>query len=258
MQRLSKDQIKLLKTLSNKGLSLRKIQKRTKIPLSTIQYRLNKNKGLKREKQIKIPSSDFIKGELVGSFAGDGNYYYDKTGRCSKHRIRYSLSYQKDREYANHLVSILKSMGLNVHNYIKMYKGNPSELELRVHSINFIKFIKEYIVWEGRKSYSVQLKENIKCNKNFLLGFVRGVMDTDGYVESHGIACEVTSKNLISNLKDILSSIKINPKITIRKRKGKKNLHRIRISKKYLKIYKKCIGFSNPRKMKKLVEINLK
>jgi len=146
-------------------------------------------------------------------------------------------------------------MGLNPKKYTLMNKGKPSVLELRTSSVNFIRFIKEYLVWQDKKTYSVQLKKDIKLSNDFIFGFARGLMDTDGYVESHGVACEVTSPNLINNLKNIVSIIKINPKITVRKRKNRKDLHRLRISKGYLKTYQKYIGFSNPRKSKKVLEI---
>lgn len=256
MERLSETQINLIRTLSNKKLSLRKIQQKTKIPLSTLQYRLNKNKKVKRERQIKIPSSEFIKGEIIGSFAGDGNYYHDQNGRCSKHYVRYSLSYRDDKNYADYLSLVFKNIGLNVNIYIKLYKGKPSAFELRVCSLNFIRFIKEYVIWKNKKTYSIQLRKDIKLSKNFLLGFARGIMDTDGFVESHGVACGVVSKKLINDLKKIFSIIQIKPKITVKKREGKrKNLYLLRVSKKYLGTYNEYIGFSNLRKKKRLIEI---
>lgn len=209
-----------------------------------------------RIKPITLPPSSFIKGEIIGAFAGDGSYYHDTFGRSSKYLIRYFLSYRDDWEYKEHLVSLLKNMGLNVNVFIRFYKGKASALEIRAISLNFSKFIKEYLIWEGVKSHSVQLNKGMKLDKDFLLGFARGLMDTDGFTERFGVACGSTSEKLIKDLEKILLKIGIIPKITIKNRKGnRKNLYLLRISRKYLEKYEKNIGFSNPRKKQKLLKI---
>lgn len=256
MKRLSKIQIRLIKNLSKNGLSLRKIQKKTNITLSTIQYNLNVNKKVKRVKQINLLFPDFIKGEIIGSFAGDGSYYHDKNGRSSKYYTRYFLSYKDDKEYKNYLVSLFKKMGLNPKVYVKNYKGNPSSFEIRISSINLSNFIKDYLHWENRKVYSIRLAKEIEShNKSFLFGFARGLMDTDGFVENINISCGVVSKELIEDLRKILLILKIVPRITVRKRDNRKDLYLLRIPRKYLEIYYKNIGFSNKRKEEGLLKI---
>ena len=77
MKRLTQESKNFIKILANKGLSLRKIQNITNIPLSTLQYNLNKNSERKRTREIIISQSDFLKGEIIGAFAGDGRYKYE-------------------------------------------------------------------------------------------------------------------------------------------------------------------------------------
>ncbi len=97
MKRLAQENKESIKKLANEGLSLREIQKITKIPLSTLQYNLNKNSGRKRTKEIIIPESDFLRGEIIGAFTGDGCYKYTKRGRSRNHLITFTLSFEKDK-----------------------------------------------------------------------------------------------------------------------------------------------------------------
>jgi len=255
MRRLTKEDKKRIKNLNNKGLSLRQIQKETNIPLSTLQYNLNKDKNRKRIKEINLPSHDFLKGEILGAFAGDGSFYYDKSGRSSRYSIRFYFSYYEE-EYRDYIYHLLKDMNLNVNIYTTKYKGNISCFEIRTFSIKFLNFIKENLYFGDNKTDSICLLKNINnYSEDFLYGFARGLMDTDGFVETYNISCGVISKNLIKNLEKIFLKINIRPNITIRIREGRKNLYLLRIPRKYLEVYYTNIGFSNPNKSRKLINI---
>lgn len=112
------------------------------------------------------------------------------------------------------------------------------------------------MIWKEKRCYSIKLIEDLKFNKHFLFGFARGLMDTDGYVESHGVGCSSTSKALIYDLKNIFETIGIKPTVRkLKKKQNEKTQHRIRIKKSDLIIYYKKIGFSNPRKQNSLIKI---
>ncbi len=259
MKRLTKNQKEIIKNFHSKGLSLRQIQKKTNIPLSTLQYNLNKNSGRKRTKELIIPESDFIIGELIGAFAGDGSFYANTNDGYKRYWIRFFLSYYDDKQYMFYLCKILKNMDLNPKIYIKKFNGKPSSFEIRVISINLYLFIKRYLFWEGKKANSVCLKDKISAYSNdFLFGFARGLMDTDGFIENNSIGFGVTSKRLVENLSEILSMIGICTNITIKKPKKEnwREVYLIRTSKKvFLKIYSDKIGFSHFRKQKELFNL---
>ena len=256
MNRLSNEQKNIIKSLHSEGLSLRNIQQKTDIPLSTLQYNLNKNSGRKRIKQLILPKSEFILGEIIGAFCGDGSYFHSKSKRSGKYLVRYFLSYRDDMEYANYLHSVFKKMNLNPFFIIRKNKGIQNVIEVRISSIKLIELIKSYVLWEEDKTYSVRLIRSIKSySKDFLFGFARGMMDTDGFVETYNVACGVISKRLIENLSDIFSIVNLNSKITIRIRPCRRDLYLLRVPKKSLEIYYKNIGFSNLRKEKKLLGI---
>ncbi len=91
-----------------------------------------------------------------------------------------------------------------------------------------------------------------------MLGFARGLMDTDGFV-SNRVGCGVVSERLIDNLKEILSKNYIKSIIKIIKRPlNRRDLYLLTIDKRNLNNYEQKIGFSNLRKKKELLKKILK
>ena len=132
MRRLGRKQKEEIKKLKFNGYSLRQIKKIMNLPLSTVQYHSpNKKRG--KIVEIKKVPPDFIIGELVGAFAGDGNYFYYTENRKRCHCIRYYLSYKDDKEYAQYLFDVLKKMGLNPQLYNLKQYGRFTVREVRVN-----------------------------------------------------------------------------------------------------------------------------
>ena len=103
----------------------------------------------------------------------------------------------------------------------------------------------------------VRLKDNILAyNPNFLRGFVRGLMDTDGFVGISNICFAVVSKSLVLNFKDILFLFNIESKFFTKIReRNRKDLHFCRVNRPYLDLYHNLFGFSNQRKLDSLLRI---
>ena len=73
---------------------------------------------------------------------------------------------------------------------------------LEIKSKVFIEFIKDYLFWETNKTFSVRLrKEDFLQKRLFAKGFIRGLVDSDGYVRRgrKEIYFGSTSKNLFGN-----------------------------------------------------------
>lgn len=257
MVRLSNEKISKIKNLSLEGMSLREIQKRTRLPLSTIQYHSPKRKK-GRIKIVKIPKSNFTIGEIMGAFAGDGYAHTIISGRTHNHFVRFFLSYDKDQAYAKYLFNLLRKMNLNPHIYNTKYKGKYSKIEVRVSSIKFKEFISNYLKWRDKKKYTVSLREGINYyNKDFLRGFIRGLMDTDGFVEVYNVAFGVVSKKLALNFRDILNEFKVECSFKVRKdkRENRKDLYLCRVPRRNLDRFNDLFSFSNPRKLNSLMNI---
>ena len=255
-KRLSQEEKDRIKEFTLKGKSLRQDSKILGIGVTTLYYHVRKFKP-KQFKKMKMTLKDFQLGELIGSFVGDGNFYYDRNGRSRRYTIRYYLSYEDDIPYSRYLMKLFKKMNLNPKTLYRKNQGKLSSIEIRIYSKEFYNLLREYITWEGTKTYSVKLLREINdYNKDFLKGFIRGLMDTDGFVETYNVCLGVTSKPLILNFKDILTRFNIQHKLTIRKRdESRKDLFLCRVHRESLVSYRDLFGFSNPRKMNRLLNI---
>lgn len=257
-QRLTEDEKMLLKKLTLEGDSLSIIMKKTGLGKTTIHYNVKKYKARQKKELINNLSDEKV-GQLMGAFAGDGSYYYWpwKIDRGGLHRVKYNLSLKTDLNYALHLFGLLRQLNLNPF-ISKRIKKNLAEL--CVNSQAYIEFIREFLIWEGKRTYSIRLKQGLdKYSEEFLKGFVRGLMDTDGYVEVSNVSCGCTSRRLMKNLAAILDKFDLKYKWSVKKREPlRRDLYLIRIYRNSLESYHKIIGFSNKYKLKSLEKILMK
>jgi len=257
-QRFSSEEILLIKNLTNEGRSLNYLSNLLNVGKPTIYYQVRKFKP-RIKKDFIIGLNDFEIGELIGAFAGDGSYcYYLKDKNNLKmggsHRVRYHLSLRDDYQYAEYLKFLLISMNLNPHFCKRESEGT---LDISMSSEEFALFIKKYLNWSGKKTYTVCLKDSIRSySEDFIKGFVRGLMDTDGYVEVSNVGVMCVSENLIKNLRDIFDFFNIKYKFSIKIFKVKrKDGHLVRVYRDSLEKYNFLFGFSNKYKQEKLNKI---
>ena len=140
---------------------------------------------------------------------------------------------------------------------VKQRYGRPSCFDIKVYSLRLYELLIDNLHWKGKKNYSVCLRHDINnYSKEFLFGFARGLMDTDGCVDRCNLIFTSISKNLTYNLRDIFLLIGIQHTDFVEKRKAPRNdQYKLRVLKKGLILYSSFIGFSNPRKQIKLLEI---
>ncbi|NCO11018.1 hypothetical protein CO038_04220 [Candidatus Pacearchaeota archaeon CG_4_9_14_0_2_um_filter_39_13] len=256
-RRFSTEEILLIKRLTDEGKSLNYLSRLFSVGKSTLYYQIRKFKP-RIKKEFLVRLSDFHIGELIGAFAGDGNYShqrYDRRfpSRPTHHRIRYFLTFSKEREYAEYLKNLLAKLNLNPY----IMNRNESVLILTVNSKEYIDFIKTYLTWDKDKTFSIRLKKNIsEYSDNFLRGFARGLMDTDGFLNPGNAVCACISKELINNLSEIFTSFDLNIKRRVLIRKGNSRpLYFVRVRRKSLERYGDVIGFSNKAKAQSLDNI---
>lgn len=254
--RLSKGEKEKIRKMTLEGKSLNQIVKLTGLGKTTIYYNVKDLKPRQWRKLIVNLNSEQI-GKLIGAFAGDGSYYYSrKKNGGGNHKIRYSLCFSMDMDYAKYLIKLLKKLNLNP--FISCRdesKGN--KVEVGVTSKEYLEFIRKFVSWEGKRTYSIGLKNKIEdYDKDFLRGFVRGLMDTDGYIEISNVSCAVVSENLIKSLAQILDLFGLRYKLTKKKRvPPQKDIFLIRIYRDSLEKYHELFGFSNKYKLESLNKI---
>lgn len=249
--RLSKKQISEIIELYNSGVSLSKISQKLAIGKSTIYYHTRKNFGRKFNK---IAFNDNLKeelGEFVGTFAGDGNFYFGKEKYAYIIRIFVS---GYERAYANSLCGLIfKLFG----KYPNVYFSEDSNCFIvRIMSRDIYEIIKKHIIWEHNKTLSVRLKHDIDTyEQTFLKGFVRGLFNTDGnvYVPKKRVSFSSISKRLIYQASDILNNFDIEHSVyEIVGRNGRKDIYCVSIMVKDAPKFEKVINLTNPYKKEAL------
>lgn len=242
MKRLNEQQKSIIKRLAKSGMSINKICKKLNLPKSTVYYWFRKTIGRKIKKvTIKNNLEEEI-GEIIGIFAGDGNFYMDKNYR---YRVRFYFSNDEIR-YAQKVNWLLKQV---YGKYGRVFtQGNM--ILIQIISKDISNHIKKFLFWEGKKTYSVRLKKQPKYySLDFLKGFCRGLMDSDGWSTKGNLMISCVSEKLMNNLSESLTICGVPHLKTKWKRKDEvKSQTAIFLKKERAIKYSKIIGTSNSKK----------
>lgn len=221
MKRLSEEEKFHIISLMKNGKSLNHISKLIGKGKSTLYYHYKKTFG-KKYKKITIPKKDLFIGELLGLFVGDGNLYYDK--KKNRYSVRFFFNFQ-EKNYVKELINF----------FHKNFQKRPhlsrvkNVLVLRYYSKELSTFIKEYVGWgisldkrgANQKSRTVFLKKDNYSN-NFKIGFLRGFLDSDGYLSDKKILFGSASEKIMKQTVKFLSDLNFQKfKLSLYNRKEK-------------------------------------
>ena len=187
---------KIIRLILN-SVSIPKISQKLNLGKSTIYYYYKKLKG----KKFIVPSfyirDNEVEGEIVGAFAADG---------CAVPQSQYQVAFYfslDEEDYAQSFLELLTKF-FNKKPYFYRYpKGG--KIIVRYKSKDIYKFLKHYLTWEGKKTYSVSLK-NSSHSRGFYKGFIRGYLDCDGYTTKDRSAAHLfgVSKKMIIQIGKII------------------------------------------------------
>lgn len=121
---------------------------------------------------------DGEKGYLVGLYIGDGYLYYDG---WRHYKVNFFLNPKTDKDIIEYTTILLKKIGLSP--YIMTHHGC---LIIRLNS-------KEFYTYLIKKAQNIFHEEN----KEFIVGFVSGFIDSDGYVTKGDIVISNKNKKLL-------------------------------------------------------------
>ncbi|MFB6203240.1 MAG: LAGLIDADG family homing endonuclease [Candidatus Nanohaloarchaea archaeon] len=172
----AEEDIKRIKELAREGRSVNEISESMSIPKSTVYYHFRKEVGQKQKRcSVSLPDDDETRGELCGVFAGDGNAHTDSSGH---YRIRFYLN--NSEEYWRKLSGFLEDV---LGKEPRVYRNpDANRAVLDYYSRSLYRFLKSRLSWEeGSKTGTVCLDG--PQNESFREGFLRGLIDTDGYRE---------------------------------------------------------------------------
>ena len=177
MPRLSQEIIEYLKTAILRGTSINKISHESHLAKSTIYYYYKKFKGKKYVIPSFTPGYTETEGELVGIFAGDGSqYFYKKTYRYEVN-IHFGI---KNKEYAIYVQKLFESF---FHHAFRLRaEKNGRILRLRIESKIVYNYFKNYLNYLPNIKHSTVKLKNMDNPHKFKIGFLRGLIDTDGSV----------------------------------------------------------------------------
>lgn len=169
------------------------------------------------EKEVNIDKlSEGERGYLWGLFEGDGYKTYHKKSR--HYIIEFYLNSKKDKLIIKKVFSLLKEIGLN-----------PSQYkDKRFNCIRVKAYSKKLFNLMNKR---ISLKDK---NNDFNLGYVSGIIDSEGYVnqKKHTIEIVNTNKDLLDQCANFLDSINIGYNLSKRSKsiKDKKDSYRMYVS----------------------------
>lgn len=160
----------------NNGESLGQISSFMNLGKTTVYYYIKNIKGIKY-KPINFDLSNLeIIGEVIGLFAGDGQYVNDKKRWDRRIRIHFNAKELDLIDYYQNSIKLLtgKKPSVILSNSVKI---------MQICSKDFCDFILSYVNFNGKKVKTIQLKnKGLLNNKLFTKGFLRALVDSDGYV----------------------------------------------------------------------------
>ena len=142
--------------------------------------------------------SEKERGYLLGLFCGDGYAYHNKKDR--HYSVDFYLNSKKDKDIHKRLIDLLRKIGLRVF----VFKDTRFNcIRTRVHSKQFYHFCIK--IYHSKSS-------------NFDIGFMSGLIDSDGYVNFKKSTIQIinTNKKLLDKCREILYKFGI--KANIKKR----------------------------------------
>ena len=156
------------------------------------------------------------KGYLFGLFEGDGYKIHDKKSR--HYHVEFYLNSLKDIDIINYIVKLLMKINLKPN----LYQDKRFNCKrIRVYSKKLFQIIEKNI-------------SLINKSKEFNLGFVSGLIDSEGYYNKEKSYIMVINTNLkiLHECKNFLKKIRVESSISKRKpsKKDKLDSHRMYIS----------------------------
>jgi len=231
--KLSKDVIAKMKQSYLEGASINKVARKFNVARSTVQRHLSDiRRPYEPRNAFELIPNDMTEeiAECAGIIAGDGTIWKEKNRGL---RIRIRGNPKDEQEYYNNWVKPLFERTFNIKVLSKHFSGGSYGIE--INSSKIARFFSE--VFElpiGKKATTIKFpKCLLEARKEVKLAFLRGLIDTDGYIyfntmpaKSWGgtrfktlyVGLGLSSEAIIGQIKEILTeySFKVS-KITVSK-----------------------------------------
>lgn len=245
MKRLTNAEIGKITQLIKEGNSLKQIATAVNKSKTTVYYHFRKIKGRTVKPAVLSSKNEELIGEFIGLFAGDGCVY-----TANNYDYRTYLCFNiTEKEYVQDLIENVLIVLFNKKPWVFT---RENRLTLCYCAKNIHKLLGKYLIWDktARKTYSVQLK-NQQHSRKFIIGFIRGNLDSDGYLSEKKISFASVSPGLIRNIAFFLDNFKIVHSVRKykEKRPNRKDIYHINILK---RDFNRFLDLIKPRNIKGL------
>jgi intein/homing endonuclease len=209
MSRIPNNVLENVKRDISLGVPLNTISRVYGLAKSTLYYHYKKIKGKRYIEPYVIPTFSEAEGEIVGAFAGDGSQYHDRKRGHYEVRVHFGMH---KLEYALHIQNLYST-------YFKKefrlsYFANGT-IAVRCTSRAIYYYFSNYLKYDPPKKHCTVKLKTLEMPIHFKIGFLRGIVDTDGSVRycKHGnrvrVAFYTTSRELHEQCRAILKELDI-------------------------------------------------
>lgn len=242
-QRLNSEENDKIRKLISEGDSLSSISKVLAKPKTTIYHHFLKLKGKTTFPTTIISNNQELIGEFIGSFAGDG---YACKFNDYKYRVYIAFNITEE----DYVHDFTKNVLLQIFSKKPMLFRRKSCILLCYYSKNIHSLLHKYLTWDlnGKKTYSVALR-NRNYSRSFLVGFLRGSVDSDGYISRNKVSFATVSPGLKESITYALDKLHIKHSVHLykEKRPNRKDIYHIFVS---WKDHQKFLYLIDPRNKK--------
>jgi ribonucleoside-diphosphate reductase alpha chain len=185
---------------------------------------------------------------FLGFYMGNGNTKNDRVLRFSIGKKRY----EAQRSYLENIIKT--SFGLSDFKDVRFKSGAYT---CNIYNKDLIEFLRYNYMLKDKSPNAFIPEKVLQSTPAVLVGFIRGLFDSEGSVSRTGVSLSMTSEALINDLQVSLLSLGIvSRKVTYTNRVhslGKRPLYKLSIAKKEeLKIFRSVIGFRDADRIVKL------
>ena len=171
--RLDKEMISKIIQRLNSHHSIRLISEEFNLGKSTVYYYYNKIRGKHYSKPHFNCSASEIEGEIVGIFAGDGSQYFEP----KKYSYEVNVHFGKvNEDFAIYVKKLYENF---FNKKFRLQNDSATQLRLRAQSKEIFHYFKKYIDYDPRLKHCTVKLNNVFPHE-FIIGFLRGLFDTDG------------------------------------------------------------------------------
>lgn len=229
MKRLSNFEKQKIIELIKNGISINNISELTGRGKSTIYYYYKKIKGRKYKLLNLKPGYTRREGEIVGIFVGDGSQHYEKTARHYHVNIHFGI---RNKDYLLYVKKLYESFFKKRFRVVQYKEHN---IRIITYSKEICNYFKNYLNYNPKIKHSTVELKTLDLPKEFKLGFIKGLVDTDGHIrldKKKGImraSFHTTSEVLALQIQSILDELRVQYGCHVQKRYHWKPIYNIQL-----------------------------